>query len=412
MSKKKLNNKGFAVSAMLYTLLTAFLLFLGASLAQFSSSAKILSSANSDLTDGIAYDIKAICTNCGFNGGETKEAIDDISKFPYEPSIKPSKSGHKFIGFKSTKSVLNSATLSCNSVKIDYGLPIKYGNIKKFVKDNKCSSDVEIRYTANFETNEKSTLYNFSPSSPTPFSDTSVFNNSNIKRDEIETIEFKGTIDIPKNIPDSNIWVAGNNVRAYYTKNSETGRYKVVIVGNDTIYFPKDSSFLFNGYKNLKSITFGNYIDTSDATKMYSMFRDCSSLTSLDVSKFNTPNVTDMEYMFSGCSNLTSLDVSKFDTSKVTSMRWMFNNCSSLTSLDLSNFYTSNVTDMSFMFENCSSLTRLNIKNFTFKKVESYSSMLNKVPSSAIIYVNDQDAYNFINAARNGDCTPTKCPIG
>lgn len=57
MSKKKLNNKGFAVSAMLYTLLTAFLLFLGASLAQFSSSAKILSSANNDLTDGFAYNI-------------------------------------------------------------------------------------------------------------------------------------------------------------------------------------------------------------------------------------------------------------------------------------------------------------------------------------------------------------------
>ena len=57
MSKKKLNNKGFAVSAMLYTLLTAFLLFLGASLAQFSSSAKILSNANKDLTDGFTYDI-------------------------------------------------------------------------------------------------------------------------------------------------------------------------------------------------------------------------------------------------------------------------------------------------------------------------------------------------------------------
>lgn len=51
MFKNKLNNKGFAISSVLYTLLTAFLLFLGAALAQFSSSAKILSKANNDLTD-------------------------------------------------------------------------------------------------------------------------------------------------------------------------------------------------------------------------------------------------------------------------------------------------------------------------------------------------------------------------
>lgn len=67
MSKKKLNNKGFAVSAMLYTLLTAFLLFLGASLAQFSSSAKILSNANKDLTDGFAYNISVYYN---VNGGQ------------------------------------------------------------------------------------------------------------------------------------------------------------------------------------------------------------------------------------------------------------------------------------------------------------------------------------------------------
>ena len=37
-------------------------------------------------------------------------------------------------------------------------------------------------------------------------------------------------------------------------------------------------------------------------------------------------------------------------------MRSMFYNCNSLTSLDLSNFNTQNVTDMSYMFSNCNSL--------------------------------------------------------
>ena len=37
----------------------------------------------------------------------------------------------------------------------------------------------------------------------------------------------------------------------------------------------------------------------------------------------------------------------------------MFSHCSSLTSLDLSNFNTNKVEDMSYMFYNCSSLTSL-----------------------------------------------------
>ena len=40
----------------------------------------------------------------------------------------------------------------------------------------------------------------------------------------------------------------------------------------------------------------------------------------------------------------------------------MFYNCSSLTYLNLSNFNTNNVNNMSYMFYNCSSLTSLNKK--------------------------------------------------
>ena len=49
------------------------------------------------------------------------------------------------------------------------------------------------------------------------------------------------------------------------------------------------------------------------------MFRNCYSLTQLDVSNFNTSKVTSMNAMFSGCSGLTSLDLSSFNTSKITS---------------------------------------------------------------------------------------------
>ncbi|WP_353798625.1 BspA family leucine-rich repeat surface protein [Treponema sp.] len=63
-----------------------------------------------------------------------------------------------------------------------------------------------------------------------------------------------------------------------------------------------------------------------------------------------------MSCMFSGCSSLTELDVSRFDTSKVEFMYSMFSGCSSLTELDVSRFDTSNVTYMFEMFRDCCSL--------------------------------------------------------
>ena len=405
-------------------------------------------------------------------------------------------------------------------------------------------------------------------------SDTSVFNNTSITKDKIETIEFKGTIDVPENIPESNIWDASLNkdssVIAYYTVNSDTGLYNLVIGGYGKIEFPPISYYLFYKYASLKAIDFGEYIDTSKVTNMYSMFSNCSSLTSLDLStfdtskvtamghmfsdcsglasldlsnfntqsvtnmswmfggytgckslkelnlnnfstsnvtnmshmfhhcdslqsldlsnfdtskvtdmswmfmycvslanlnlnEFNTSSVTDMNRMFCSCTKLVNLDVSNFDTSKVTNMELMFSSCSGLTNLDLSNFNTSNVAKMTQMFSNCSGLTNLdvsnfdtskvtnmysmfsscsgltsldlstfdtskvtnmqsmfsncgglinlNIKNFTFDKVTTYSSMLSYIPSSAIIYVKDQTAYDFINNIRTGNCTASTCQV-
>ena len=80
------------------------------------------------------------------------------------------------------------------------------------------------------------------------------------------------------------------------------------------------------------------------------MFYECSSLTSLNLSNFNTNNVIDMCAMFQLCSSLTSLNLSNFNTNNVTNMCAMFQLCSSLTSLNLSNFNTNNITDMSEMF--------------------------------------------------------------
>ena len=56
--------------------------------------------------------------------------------------------------------------------------------------------------------------------------------------------------------------------------------------------------------------------------------------------------------IFSYCSSLTSLNLSNFNTNNVNNMSYMFYDCSSLTSLNLSNFNTNNVKDMSEIFPN------------------------------------------------------------
>ena len=97
---------------------------------------------------------------------------------------------------------------------------------------------------------------------------------------------------------------------------------------------------------------------------MDSMFSGASSLTTLDLSNFDTSKVTGMNNMFSGAGSLTTLDLTSFDTSKVTNMVSMFSGVSSLTTLELPNFDTSNVSNMNNMFNGMSSMTVLDISNF------------------------------------------------
>ena len=91
------------------------------------------------------------------------------------------------------------------------------------------------------------------------------------------------------------------------------------------------------------------------------MFYECSSLTKLDLSNFNTQNVTNMKKMFLGCSSLASLDLSTFDTSNVTAMQYMFKDCSSLTSLRLPDkvIYVGVTSDM---FNGCDKLSKKNVR--------------------------------------------------
>lgn len=167
-------------------------------------------------------------------------------------------------------------------------------------------------------------------------------------------------------------------------------------------YRPTDCSEWFYDFSGVTTINGLEYLNTSEVTSMYGMFRDCRKLTSLDLSNFDTSKVTNMSYMFYecqalssitfpasfntskvtnmadmffNCQTLTSLDVSCFDTQEVTNMHGMFSGCQNLTSLSVSSFNTCNVEDMSYLFQNCKNLSSLSLANFNTEKVTTMELM-------------------------------------
>ena len=167
---------------------------------------------------------------------------------------------------------------------------------------------------------------------------------------------------------------------------------------------PTSCYYWFYECKNLANIEGIENLNTEKVTNMELMFANCSTLTSLDVTKFNTANVTTLMSMFSNCSSLKSLDVTNFDTRNVTNMFYMFNNCSGLTSLDVTKFNTAEVTDMRQMFHECSALTTIYASDeFVTTNVETGSNMFfNCIKLKGFIEYNkntdkDKDNYKYAN---------------
>ena len=169
-------------------------------------------------------------------------------------------------------------------------------------------------------------------------------------------------------------------------------------------------------------------IDTSSATSLKNMFKDCSNLGALDVSGWNVSKVRTLEGTFSGCSNL-SLTVDGWSLGECTNLNNTFNGCSSLGSMDMSalglsgkltgmnstfrdcsgltsitfpeNFDTTSVSSMENLFNGCSSISELNLMMFDTRNVTGFTGMFNGMTSLTTIYasldfvVNSDDVVMF-----------------
>ena len=149
-----------------------------------------------------------------------------------------------------------------------------------------------------------------------------------------------------------------------------------------------DMNNMFYNCNALTGITYGSNWNTSKVTDISYMFEACSSLTSLNLSSFNTGNVTSINGIFEGCTSLESITFgSGWTNSKLTTTYCMFKDCSALTSLDLSSFNVGNVENVSQMFEGCSNLVTLNLSGWNISKLTHYSGMFKNCTKLASLNV-------------------------
>ncbi len=157
--------------------------------------------------------------------------------------------------------------------------------------------------------------------------------------------------------------------------------YKAIVVANDTIYAPIDSSMMFAVSTNLTSFDSKNF-KVDNVTSMVNLFVMCSKLSNISsLANWNVENVTYMTSMFQGCKRLTDISaLSNWKVSNVVYMSQMFQSCTNLTNISaLASWNVSNVNGMQSMFLNCTNLTNISaLASWNVSNVTSMQSMFYK----------------------------------
>ena len=161
-------------------------------------------------------------------------------------------------------------------------------------------------------------------------------------------------------------------------KNYNTLIKKVINVRNDIDNF---ISFCA-GCTNMEQFNIDNTIHPIDMTYM---FDSCSSLTSIDIAKFDTTNTINLGLLFYRCTSLNTIiglenlnvenvqvmdcafagtkivnaDLSKWNLTKLTSIEGLFGECEKLQSVDLTGWDISRVKSFFALFSGCYELTSI-----------------------------------------------------
>lgn len=227
------------------------------------------------------------------------------------------------------------------------------------------------------------------------------FLNGPINKDQIESIEFSNSKEVPTTAIGS--WDVSkdenNTIIAWYEDTGIDGRYKVTIGQNAGVIANENSSYLFSNLPYLKTLNLYNF-DTRFVTNMSNMFNNIGSLSStlniMGLENLDTSSVTNMSNMFNNFGqNKTDLhlDLSSWDTSNVLSTSYMFNKVN-LASLNLSLWNINKITNMDNMFDS-SNIQSLRLDNWGIP-TSTKNLMFNNISLLSEIYVNNEEIKTWI----------------
>ena len=130
--------------------------------------------------------------------------------------------------------------------------------------------------------------------------------------------------------------------------------------------FSKTTNFdaMFQNCASLEIVNFGD-ADLSSVQSFARMFSGCTSLESIAFSEKFTLKPVFTSEMFKGCASLKGIDFSTWDTSSLVAMWEMFEGCTSLEEVDLSNLDLSQVNYLYGLFDGCTSLKTANLANLS-----------------------------------------------
>lgn len=131
----------------------------------------------------------------------------------------------------------------------------------------------------------------------------------------------------------------------------------------------------FSSLSNVDLSNIAKIIDTSQWTRMDSLFSSNSATTSLKLNHLDTSKVVNMSSVFYGTSNLTELEINEWSLDNVTDISFMFNRLSKLTSLNLNDWNTSQVKDAQYLFTYCTALSDLQISNWDVSSLKNGRAM-------------------------------------
>ena len=160
----------------------------------------------------------------------------------------------------------------------------------------------------------------------------------------------------------------------------------------------RDSRYMFEECFTLKEIKFNDNTTTKNLEKMDYMFNGCISLEKINTKIFKENKLTNLNYVFKNCHSLKELDLSYFETKYITELIGSFQKCKSLLNINLTHFDTSKVTRMNFMFQDCNSLTKLDLSYFNLENLKESIGMFFRCDKlKEILFNNDTLAKNLYN---------------